>query len=344
MHAAAYQTRLAKLQKILSSSQSSTLLADPQHIRYLTGFESLAPGEREAFLLLNGTRAILFHASFSPVENHDFITYVPKCSIAAVVEQHTADEPLAIDAQAVTALEYQEVLKANVQLSNFDTQKIWELRMHKDIEELKIIATATQITKQVLEETLAILQPDTTELDICRRLEAKLLLAGADGTAFPTIVAFGPHSALPHHQPTEKKLENNMAVLIDCGAKVAGYCGDMTRTIWFGDTPDPEFVKIKRIVKEAFAAAQAVLQQEQPTAAQIDAAARKIIVDAGYGKQFIHTTGHGVGLSIHEPPSLSAKTETVIDNGVVITIEPGIYLAGKFGIRWEDTISTIPKN
>lgn len=338
MTPASFEKRITAFQKSISPG-STMLLADPQHIRYLTGFESLAPCEREAFLVVTNERATLLYASFSPVKKVSSITYAPKCSIAAVLEQLTSSTQLVVDMQAVTAEEYQALQTAPHTLSKWDADKLWQQRMHKDAEELACITRAVEITKQVLEETLAKLQPGMTELDVRRQLDAQLLLAGADGTAFPSIVAFGEHSALPHHQPTEKALEENMAVLIDCGAQVQGYCGDMTRTIWFGDTPDPEFVKIDAVVHQAFDAAKAVLEQEKPTAKSIDAAARTVISDAGYGQNFIHTTGHGLGLSIHEPPSLSGRTEQAIEAGMVITIEPGIYLSGRFGIRFEETVA-----
>ncbi|MDA1079620.1 MAG: M24 family metallopeptidase [bacterium] len=333
----AFEKRIVAFQGTVPAD-SAVLLADPQHIRYLTGFESLAPGEREAFLVVTSSTATLLYASFSPVSKISSITSVPKCSIAAVLEQLPTPSTVAVDMSALTAQEYQVLQTSAHTLSKWDSSKLWQQRMRKDAQELEVIAQAVAITQKVLEESLAKLQPGMTELTVRRQLEANLLLAGADAMAFPTIVAFGEHSALPHHQPTEKKLEKEMAVLIDCGAKVAGYCADMTRTIWFGDAPDPEFVKITEIVQQAFAAAQAVLKMENLTAKDVDAAARKVITDAGYGEKFIHTTGHGLGLSIHEPPSLSGRTEQAIEPGMVITIEPGIYLVGRFGVRYEETV------
>lgn len=329
--------RITTLQKTISPG-FAVLLADPQHIRYLTGFQSLAPGEREAFLVMTNDSATLLYASFSPVEKQSIIEYVPKCSVAAVLEKIPSITNLAADLQALTATEYQALKKSSLTLSPWNFEALWQQRMHKDKQELVLISRAVEITKNVLEQILSALTVDMTEHDVRRNLDAQLLLAGADGTAFPTIVAFGENSALPHHQPTDKKLEKEMAVLIDCGAQVAGCCADMTRTVWFGGTPDPEFVKIDAIVHQAFETAKTALRKEKPTAESIDIAARKVIADAGYGQQFIHTTGHGLGLSIHEPPSLSARNEQVIEPGMVITIEPGIYLTGKFGVRFEETV------
>jgi len=327
---------LATLQKTITA-QTAVLIANPHHIQYLTGFESLAPGEREAFLLVQEHKTTLLYASFSPVEKLPEITYVPTCSIAAVLEQITTNMPLAVDMQTITAAEYIQLQQSAHTLSNWDEQTIWQLRMRKNEQELAMINEAVEITKQVLENALQTLQPGMSELDVRRSIDAQLFLAGADATAFPSIVAFDEHSALPHHQPTDKTLANNTAVLIDCGAKVRGYCADMTRTIWFGTTPDPEFVKIKTVVEKAFAAAQTATKQKKPTAKSIDDAARSVIVKSGYGPQFIHTTGHGLGLSIHEPPSLNTRSEQVLEPGMVFTIEPGIYLPGKFGVRWEET-------
>ena len=332
-----YQNRVTKLRATLPP-QAAVLVADPQHIRYLTGFESLAPGEREAFLLVANEQATLFYTSFSPVAQHSFLEYVAKCTISAVGEKLLPTTILAIDMQAITAAEYQELQRLSLTLTTWQADTLWQQRMHKDTQELEFIARAVTITKKVLEQTLATLSPGVSEQTVRRAIDANFLLAGADGAAFPTIVAFGEHAALPHHQPTEKELEPEMAVLIDCGVQIAGYCSDMTRTVWFGTHPDPEFSKIDALAHQAFTAAQTALQQNKPTAQMVDAAARQVISQAGYGEQFIHTTGHGLGLSIHEPPSLNARSEQVIEPGMVITIEPGIYLRGKFGVRFEETV------
>lgn len=337
MIASVFQNRIAALQKTIEPN-TGVLLANPQHIEYLTGFKSLTSEEREAFLLITDTQTTLFYASFSPVAELSQVNYVRGCSIAAVLSTTKALATLAVDMDACSAQEFQDLAAAS-KLTTWQSETIWQQRMHKDKQELSLITRAVEITTTALEQTLATLAVDATELEVCRQLDAAFLLAGADGCAFPTIVAFGEHTALPHHQPTEKKLEKEMAVLIDCGAKVGGYCADMTRTIWFGEHPDPEFVKIDAIVHEAFESAKAALRQEKPTAQSVDAAARQVIAQAGFGEQFIHTTGHGLGLSIHEPPSLSERNEQVLKPGMVITIEPGIYLVGRFGVRFEETVT-----
>lgn len=216
--------------------------------------------------------------------------------------------------------------------------------------EIEALAHANHITHNAITFALSQLTAGMTEQDIQLLIEKNMREQGAFELAFPTIVAFGDHSALPHHQPSNRPLRGNDAVLIDCGAKWQHYCADVTRTVWFGNTPDPEFAKIENVVKNAYQKAvvscklSVVSTVESQHAAplqatSLDKTARDLITAAGYGQQFIHTTGHGVGLYIHEQPSLNLHNETVLKPGMVITIEPGIYLEGKFGYRFENSIA-----
>jgi Xaa-Pro aminopeptidase len=184
-----------------------------------------------------------------------------------------------------------------------------------------------------------------SELQIARQLEIAMLEAGSTGPAFPTIVAIGEHGALPHHQPTDRVLQPDEPILIDFGATYQGYRSDITRTVWIGDQVSDAFTKYEQLVRQAYTASLALLSHPTestpftpPTAGMLDQAARQVIATAGYGAEFIHTTGHGVGLDIHEQPSLYQGQPTPITPGMVITIEPGIYLTGTMGYRYENTI------
>jgi Xaa-Pro dipeptidase len=225
---------------------------------------------------------------------------------------------------------------------------IWRQRMIKDSEECSAIATACALTSQVVTQVLGSLTAGQTELAVAQKIESMLLAHGATPLAFPTIVAFGKNTALPHHQPTTATLAPEMPVLIDAGGSYSGYAADMTRTVWFGDHPTQEFLAIQHAVESAYTAALTVLKTttaskqsvvaRRLTAQDIDQAARTVIESSGYGTEFIHTTGHGIGLEIHEQPSLSSQNKTVIAPGMTITIEPGIYLREKFGFRYENSV------
>lgn len=218
-----------------------------------------------------------------------------------------------------------------------DRHWIWHDRMAKDESELVLLRRASQITAKVMDTVLERLKPGVTEEEVARWVRSEVLNEGAETTSFPSVIAFGAHAALPHHQPTDAKLKNNTVVLIDIGAKFSGYCGDMTRTIWFGDEPSDKFKKIETVVKQAYEKAVETLKADI-SGAVVDKAARSVIEAEGYAKNFIHTTGHGVGLEIHEQPSLYFKKDVTLLTGTVVTIEPGIYLEGEFGYRYENMV------
>jgi Xaa-Pro dipeptidase len=231
---------------------------------------------------------------------------------------------------------------------HIDRQVIWAQRVHKDEFEVKLMRKAAEIANIALTETLASLQEGQTEKDVAHFFERRLYELGADGPAFPTIVAFGDHATLPHHQPGKTKLTNETPVLIDCGAMVEAYKSDMTRTVWYGDQPTAEFLKIKQIVDHAYDIGMEQLrlrdlEQKTVTARDLDTAVRDYISEQGFGDNYIHTTGHGIGIDVHEPPSLYLTNSQPIEDGMIITIEPGIYLPLNLGYRYENTILVTSK-
>lgn len=211
------------------------------------------------------------------------------------------------------------------------------LRMKKDPEEIAAIRTASQRTEAALEIMLAELRPGITEREAAARLEYEFRLQGADGAAFDTIVLFGARSSEPHGMPGDKALEPGDIVLIDCGCQREGYCADLTRTYVYGTIPSNWFEEIYHVTLTAQEAAVAAVKPGARTQ-DIDAMARSIIRDAGYGERFGHGLGHGVGLEVHELPRLNMESETVLEEGMVVTVEPGIYLPGQGGVRIEDLV------
>ncbi len=196
---------------------------------------------------------------------------------------------------------------------------------------------AVWVAEQALEAAVKMIQAGMTERDLASELTLELLRAGSDPELpFAPIVASGPHSALPHATPTDRKLESGDLLVIDWGASVQGYFSDLSRTLALGAI-DPELETIYRAVRDAnHAARQAV--KPGATCGQIDAAARETIQAAGYADRFIHRTGHGLGLEAHEPPYIRQDNPDVLEPGMTFTIEPGIYLTGRGGVRIEDDI------
>lgn len=209
------------------------------------------------------------------------------------------------------------------------------LRMRKDEAEIAQMKEATLMAQRALLSTLPALKPGVTERSIAAQLIQHLLEEGSGGELpFQPIIAFGANSANPHATPTDYALQTGDLVLFDWGANLDGYFSDLTRTFRFGET-DPELKRIGEVVESANAAARA-LAAPGVAAGAVDQAARKVIEDAGYGEYFIHRTGHGLGLEVHEEPYIREDNERLLEPGMTFTIEPGIYLPGRGGVRIED--------
>jgi Xaa-Pro aminopeptidase len=212
------------------------------------------------------------------------------------------------------------------------------LREVKDAGELALLRLACEAADAALADLVARggLRPGRTEREVSRELEALMLDHGADAISFDTIVAAGPNSAIPHHRPTNAVLADGDFVKIDFGALVAGYHSDMTRTFVLGTAADWQ-LEIYQLVAEAQRAGREALKPGAGLS-DVDAAARRLIADAGYGDQFGHGLGHGVGLQIHEAPGIGATSVGTLLAGCVVTVEPGVYLPGRGGVRIEDTL------
>jgi Xaa-Pro dipeptidase len=211
------------------------------------------------------------------------------------------------------------------------------LRVIKDQQELSCMRRAVDIAQQALTATLPLVKLGMTERELASELVVQLLQAGSDPTlAFEPIVASGPNSALPHATPTDRNLQAQDTLLIDWGARSEGYVSDLTRTFALSE-PDPLLVSIHALVQEANAAS---LRKARPgiTCAEVDQAGRRVIADGGHGEAFIHRTGHGIGLEAHEHPYISSHNAQTLSPGMTFTIEPGIYLPGRCGVRIEDDV------
>lgn len=338
--------RIERLRQVIASAGAdSAIISHPANRRYLSGFpdEDHAPDESSGVLVVTGDASILF---VSP-------TNLPwaEATVTPPVEARPWERPwqpfigkqfrelgarrTLFEDRALSVADHAAISAAadGVQLvpagTLFNT-----LRAVKSQGEIDIIARAARITDEALAVAVAELEPGMTERQLAWRLERAMRDLGADGLAFPIIVASGPHSARPHHDPTDRPIAEGEPVTIDMGAAVDGYRADLTRTIVLGDAP-PIFVDRYNSVLSAQEAALRGIRAGM-SGEDADRIARDALIADGYSEQLIHGLGHGVGIFIHEPPSLGETSGDILEPGHVVTIEPGVYFDGWGGIRIED--------
>ena len=211
------------------------------------------------------------------------------------------------------------------------------LRARKDSPELAQMRRAAILASDVVESAIRLLKPGVREFEIAAEIEYQMRKGGASGAAFESIVAFGERSALPHARPTAKRLKKNELVVLDLGAILKKYCSDITRTVYLGKAP----ARIKlwyEAIREAQAAAIAAISPGR-TCGEVDAAARGVLAAYKIDRYFVHSTGHGLGLEVHEDPRLAKGQKTQLASGNVVTVEPGVYFEGIGGIRIEDDVA-----
>jgi Xaa-Pro aminopeptidase len=307
------------------------------NVRFLTGFtgsnaQLVLAADRGTFL----TDGRYTEQSRREVPDLERVTY--SAFPAAFVDACRALETTRIgfESAGVTYKQYRDLSDADgLDLVPTDAE-VERLRWTKEPEEIELVAQAQAITDDCFDRTIAKLTEGMTEREVALEMELTMRQSGADGLAFDSIVAFGENAAEPHHHPTDRPLRQGDVVKLDFGALYRGYHSDMTRTVALGD-PGAELREIHELVNApkqgGMDAVRAGVAGGDP-----DAAARKVIEDAGRGEAFSHSLGHGVGLEIHEGPTLRAKSEDVLPVGTVVTVEPGVYLPGVGGVRIEDMV------
>jgi Xaa-Pro aminopeptidase len=211
------------------------------------------------------------------------------------------------------------------------------LRAIKDDGEISRMARAAAIADEALARVAGLLEDGPTEAVFALTLDNEMRALGADNPAFATIVAAGPDGAQPHHQPGRRRIDPGQVVVVDFGAEVEGYRSDMTRTIWAGELSDPTLRRVVEVVLASQTAGLAAVKAGVP-AADVDRACREVIASVGWGERFVHGTGHGVGLDIHEAPAVGQSSADTLAEGQVLTVEPGVYLPDLGGSRVEDTV------
>jgi Xaa-Pro aminopeptidase len=305
----------------------------PENVRYLTGF----PHPEDAQVLIAPEGAFLLTDPRYPEAERE-------SRIPARVLKREEREALFQDLRGRVGFEAEHLPYAALERLRELSPAEWvptkgvieRLRLKKSPEEVARIRQAQALAERALERALTLLRPGVEEREVALEIEFFLRKEGAEGVAFPPIVASGARGALPHAGASEKRLEPGELITLDLGAKVAGYHSDMTRTVALGK-PSPEMRRVYEAVQEALEVA---LQGLKPgrTGKEVDALAREALGRHGLDRYFVHSLGHGVGLAVHEGPGLSPYTEEVLEPGMVVTVEPGVYLPGVGGVRIEELV------
>ena len=332
--------RLVRLRaKMSEKGHEALLISHPVNRRYITGFTGTA-----GMALVTDRDAVL-------VTDFRYVTQVKQQSPHFEVYRHDGDifqavadlcrqrglKALAFEQDHLTYGEVARLRKSMGDRETVPTSRMVEsLRAVKDEEELDVIRQAAAIVDRAFDRILEELRPGRTEREIALRLEFMMREMGADGSAFAIIVASGPRSALPHGVASDRVMEKGDLVTLDFGASYRGYCSDITRTVVLGE-PNDEQRKIYEVVREAQQAAVDAIRPGM-TGKEADRVARDRIKDHGYADYFGHGTGHGLGMEVHEAPRLSPRGEEILEPGMVVTVEPGIYLPDFGGVRIEDDV------
>lgn len=331
--------RIDKLRARFSEHQiDGLLITNPYNRRYVSRFTGTAGvvllTEKDALLITDfryTEQAKKQAASFDIVQYKETIF----AEVAKRVKQ-LGIKKLGFESEHLTFQDY-TIYKNQVEAELVAVRQLVEtVRLKKEPEEIRIIEKAAEIADKAFSHILAYIRPGVTEREIADELEFFMRKQGASSSSFETIVASGWRSALPHGVASDKIIEEGELVTLDFGAYYNGYCSDLTRTVAVRKISD----ELKKIYDIVLAAQKRGVEGIKPgmTGKEADALTRNYITEQGYGEFFGHSTGHGIGLEIHEGPTLSTKSATVLEPGMVVTVEPGIYIAGVGGCRIEDDV------
>ncbi len=342
-----HAARLKRLRASLKQrSIDALLITNPADIHYLSGFR----GEDSHAIVTARQFAIVSDFRFG--EELDRLSGVKVVMRSGAISEATAKhlndlgaDAVGVQSDVMTLAQREALVKAlgkgGTKRLHSTTDLVANLRLFKTDDEIKSIRKAVKIQQEALVATLETVKPGQTELEVCARLEFEMKTRGSEKPAFGPIVAAQANGSLPHAVPGKTKLAKGKPLLIDWGCTVDGYRSDMTRTFSLG-TWSRQMKEIYTITRDAFLKAIDAVQPGM-TGKQLDAVARDHITKAGYGEAFGHSLGHGIGLDVHEGPRVAKTSDTVLEPGMVITIEPGIYLPGVGGVRIENDILVTPR-
>ena len=339
------KSRLKTLgEKLQELELDALLVSTPENRRYLSGFTGSA-----GYLLVSAEQAVLA-TDFRYVEQAG--RQAPDFRVERIaggpgwLPDLAADlgaRKIGFESDHLTVAGHSTFVKAMEKASPGDgptlvstTEVVDRMRAFKDEDEIELLTKAVEIADEAIEKVRHAIEPGVTEAEVAWELEKAMRDRGAESASFDIIVGAGPNGALPHHRADSTVIKEGEPVVIDMGATYLGYCSDLTRTLVLGDG-DETFSKVYQTVLDAQIAAEGQVTAGM-TGEEVDAIARNIIADAGYGENFGHSLGHGVGLAVHEFPRVGPRSKDRIEDGMVFTIEPGIYLSGWGGVRIEDIV------
>ena len=341
-----FLARQAKLRgHLLTTRFDGLLISHLPNIRYLCGFTGSA-----GFLLVEEGGSTFFSDVRYDTQAHEEVegakVVIAKKSVLEGIGAYLSKRrkrsrgwTIGIEAEHLTIAEKKRLAQS---LPSFVKLKdapalVERARMVKDSDELDLIRTAVKLGARLFNRAIEVIRPGVKETEVAGEMEFTARKGGAEEMSFPTIIAAGARSALPHGRASDQVIKPGGFVVCDFGVILSGYCSDQTRTVWVGNTPK-EARQAYEAVREA---QQAAVEVVKPgiRVGDVDAAARSVLKKAGLGRYFTHSTGHGVGLEIHESPRVAQGQQEVLQPGMVITIEPGVYFPGKWGIRIEDMVA-----
>ena len=334
--------RLGRLrERLAAAGVDAAVIVEPANVRWLTGFTG---SNGTVVVLCSGEALLLTDARYAEQAPAQLAASGCSNDVEVVVALRAVQAAAGrLDGAARLGLEdsvaWGEQIRWNeaVDAETVPLTAIVEgLRAVKDTAELARMQAAARIADEALAGVEPMLRPGVTETQIQQALDDAIRSSGGSGPAYDTIVASGPNSALPHARPTNRKLRAGDLVIVDVGAVVDGYCSDMTRSFVLGDADEVAAAMLEVVGRSQSAGVQAVRAGVE--AGEIDGACRSIIDEAGMGDAFIHGTGHGVGLDVHELPRVASGSESVLEPGNVLTVEPGVYFPGVGGVRVEDLL------
>jgi len=338
--------RQNKLREHLATTRfDGFLVSHLPNIRYLCGFSGSA-----GLLLVEQTGSLFVTDVRYDVQAHEEvkgakIVIARKSALAALADlllkrrKRSRGWAIGIEAEHFTVSEKKrlaELIPVGIRLKDAPAV-IERFRMVKDDDELAYTRSAVSLGAKIFDRALEVLRPGIKEVEVAAEMELEARRNGADAMSFDTIIASGARSALPHGRASTQPIPSRAFVVCDFGVILSGYCSDQTRTVWVGKVGDDA----RQAYEAVRDAQQAAVEAVRPGVAvgEVDAAARKVLKRAGLGRYFTHSTGHGVGLEIHETPRIAGGQTELLQPGMVITIEPGVYFPGKWGVRIEDMVA-----
>jgi Xaa-Pro aminopeptidase len=341
MKTAFHLRRRTLISRLSESKADCLLITSPPNWYYLTGFT----GEAGA-LVVSRKGATLITDSRFMIQGREETSGVQvlrqKGALFESVGQFLRDlrvRKVAFDPDQLTVSQLQSVRKAAGGRLRWipATGMVEAQRMRKDALEVAQMRKAAFLAGEIVQFAIGLLKPGIREFDVAAEIECQMRRRGASGPAFETIVAFGERAALPHARPTGKRLRKNELVVLDLGVILGHYCSDITRTVFVGRAPERIRTWYKAVLEAETAAIAAVTSGA--ACGDVDAAARQVLAEYGLDRLFVHSTGHGLGLEVHEDPRVARGQKRLLESGNVITIEPGVYSEGIGGIRIEDDVA-----